>query len=152
MMELDVSPPAAQERILTVPDEIWIKIIAHLEPLDVLALGRSCRRLNKFVDSDTVWRGQWVRLAKKLPWISFPSVHSLVTLGVQFKDSCRRLWCIVAAEGGLYPKCVHCKVLFQPLFLHFNGFLFRITSVITAALRNGHPKLSSISGASGPGW
>ena len=50
MMELDVSPPASQERIFTVPDEIWIKILALLEPLDVLALGRSCRRLNKFVD------------------------------------------------------------------------------------------------------
>ena len=50
-MELDVSPPAAQERILIVPDEIWMKILAQLEPLDVLALGRSCRRLNKFVDS-----------------------------------------------------------------------------------------------------
>ena len=150
-----MSPPAAQERIFTVPDEIWIKILAHLEPLDVLALGRSCRRLNKFVDSDTVWRGQWVRLAKKLPWISFPSVHSLVTLGVQFKDSCRRLWCIVAAEGGLYPKCVHCKVLLLPTvqYVHdFTGFLFRITSVITAALRNGHPKLFLTSGASRPGW
>ena len=151
-MELDVSPPAAQERIFTVPDEIWIKILAHLEPLDVLALGRSCRRLNKFVDSESVWRGQWVRLAAQLPWISFPSVHSLATLGVQFKDSCRRLWCIVAAEGGLYPKCIHCKVMLQFGMKHdFTGFLFRITSVITAALRNGHPKLFSTLAASGPG-
>ena len=64
-----------------------------------------------------------MRLARRLPWISFPSVHSLVTLGVQFKDSCRRLWCIVAAEGGLYPKCVHCKVIFLLLFLHPTVFV-----------------------------
>ncbi len=45
-----MSPPASHERIFSVPDEIWIKILTYLEPLDVLALGRSCRRLNKFVD------------------------------------------------------------------------------------------------------
>ena len=152
-MELDVSPPAAQERILTVPDEIWIKILGELEPLDVLALGRSCRRLHKFVDSEVVWRSQWSRLAAQLPWISFPSVHSLATLGVQFKDSCRRLWCIVAAEGGLYPKCIHCKVVIVHVVMQdFTFSLFRITSVTTAVLRSGHPKLFSTSGESGPGW
>ena len=115
LMELDVSPPAAQERIFSVPDEIWLKILELLDPLDILALGRSCRRLNKFLDNESVWRMQWARLSAQLPWISFPSVHSLATLGVQFKDACRRLWCIVSTEGGLYPKCIHCKVLDQSL-------------------------------------
>ena len=55
-------------------------------------------------------RYQWYKLSSKLPWFNFPPVQSLAELGVLFKDCCRRLWSIVCSDGGLYPKCVHCKV------------------------------------------
>ena len=29
------------------------------------------------------------------------------------KDCCRRIWTILSAEGGLYPKCIHCRLLFK---------------------------------------
>ena len=44
-----------------------------------------------------------------MPRFTFPPASSLEQLGVLFKDCCRRLWTILAAEGGLYPKCVHCR-------------------------------------------
>ena len=95
-----------------VPEEIWVKILLYLEPLDILALGRSCKYFAKHADNDHVWRHQWVNMSSEVPWFSFPSLDSLATLGVQFKDACRRLWSIVSVDGGLYPKCFHCKVSF----------------------------------------
>ena len=58
-------------------------------------------------------RYQWYKLSSKLPWFNFPPVQSLAELGVLFKDCCRRLWSIICSDGGLYPKCVHCKVNFH---------------------------------------
>ena len=54
-------------------------------------------------------RHQWVELSAEMPRFTFPPASSLEQLGVLFKDCCRRLWTILASEGGLYPKCVHCR-------------------------------------------
>ena len=112
-MEFDVSSSSGDNdhecMALNVPEEIWIKIIMRLEPLDILSLARTCRFLSKLSDNDHVWRCQWINLSSELPFFSFPSVHNLTTLGVQFKDSCRRLWSIASNNRGLYPKCVHCN-------------------------------------------
>ena len=116
-MEFDVSSSSGDDEhecvALNVPEEIWIKIIMRLEPLDILSLARTCRFLSKLSDNDHVWRCQWINLSSELPFFSFPSVHNLTTLGVQFKDSCRRLWSIASNNRGLYPKCVHCNKAFS---------------------------------------
>ena len=116
-MELDVTlTPRSQAQedqaniLFTVPEEIWMKIILFLEPLDILSVGRTCRYFTKYADNEHIWRFQWVKLSSKVPWFNFPSVQSLSTLGVQFKDSCHRLWAVVSLDGGIYPKCIHCKV------------------------------------------
>ena len=50
-MELDVSDEAGlQAKLFSVPEEIWLKIFCHIDPLDVLALARSCRFFSKFCD------------------------------------------------------------------------------------------------------
>ena len=118
MMELDVSEEAAaglrlETKLFSVPDEIWLKIFRQLDPLDVLALARSCRFFSKICDNfeQIIWHYQWYKLVSKHTWLSLnlPSVQSLSDLGVAFKDCCRRLWSIISV-GGSYPKCVHCKV------------------------------------------
>lgn len=96
-------------RIFDVPEEIWIKIILCLDPLDILALGRTCRHFTKFAENEEVWRHQWISLSSQVTWCNFPSVQNLTQLGVHFKDSCRRLWSIISIDGGVYPRCVHCK-------------------------------------------
>ena len=93
-----------------VPEEIWIKILQRLEPLDILSLVKTSSFFTKFSDHDQVWKCQWIKLSSKLPWFNFPSAQNLSTLGVHFKDSCRRLWRIASVNSGLYPKCIHCKV------------------------------------------
>ena len=112
-MELDVqdTPQPHQPKIFSVPEEIWLKIVFQIDPLDVLALGRSCRFFSKLSDNEQIWRWQWSKLARKHAWLNhnLPSVQSLSELGVLFKDACRRLWSILSV-GGSYPKCVHCKV------------------------------------------
>ena len=122
MMELDVSEEAAaglrlETKLFSVPDEIWLKIFRHLDPLDVLALARSCRFFSKICDNfeQIIWHYQWYKLVSKHTWLSLnlPSVQSLSDLGVAFKDCCRRLWSIISV-GGSYPKCVHCKVRNPP--------------------------------------
>ena len=50
-----------------------------------------------------------MELSAEMPRFTFPPASSLEQLGVLFKDCCRRLWTILASEGGLYPKCVHCR-------------------------------------------
>ena len=52
-------------------------------------------------------------MSRKTPFTFLP-VQSLVELGVNFKDCCRRLWKVMVTEtaaiGGLSPvKCIHCK-------------------------------------------
>ena len=112
-MEFDVSTVTRDKeelRLFDVPEEIWIKIILCLDPLDILALGRTCRHFTKFAENEEVWRHQWSSLSSQVSWCSFPSVQNLTQLGVHFKDSCRRLWSIISVDGGVYPRCVHCKV------------------------------------------
>jgi len=115
-MELDVPEPAREDdssesaKLFSVPEEIWLKMFCHIDPLDVLALGRSCRFFSKLCDNEEIWRYQWYKLASKHAWLSLnlPSVQSLAELGVLFKDSCRRLWSILSV-GGSFQKCIHCK-------------------------------------------
>ena len=125
-MELDVTLTEGLEdecpNIFTVPEEIWIKIILFLEPLDILSVGRTCRFFTKYADNEHIWRFQWVKLSSKVPWFNFPSVQSLSTLGVQFKDACHRLWAVVSLDGGIYPKCIHCKVGSRVKFNEGNSF------------------------------
>ena len=113
MMELDVSDEAGQPKLFSVPEELWLKIFCHIDPLDVLALVRSCRFFSKIGDNfeQNIWHYQWYKLVSKHTWLSLdlPSVQSLSDLGVAFKDCCRRLWSILCV-GGSYPKCIHCKV------------------------------------------
>ena len=106
-----------------IPEEIWISIILYLEPLDILALGRSCKYFARHADNDHVWRHQWVSMSAEVPWLGFPSIDNLSTLGVQFKDACRRLWSIVSVDGARYPKCVHCKASFKSLVMYFHALI-----------------------------
>jgi len=112
-MELDVSQynhaGCSHSRLFDIPEEIQLKIMFLLEPMDILALGRTCRFFAKYAGNEHLWRYQWYKLSSKLPWFNFPPVQSLAELGVLFKDCCRRLWSIICSDGGLYPKCVHCK-------------------------------------------
>ena len=39
----------------------------------------------------------------------YDGVESL-EVRVLFKDSCHRLWAVVSLDGGIFPKCIHCKV------------------------------------------
>ena len=148
-MELDVSEEAGQAKLFSVPDEIWLKIFCHIDPLDVLALSRSCRFFSKFGDNfeQNIWHYQWFKLVSKHTWLSLdlPSVQSLSDLGVAFKDCCRRLWSILCV-GGSYPKCVHCKV--RSPFRNWNpdrhwhpSFLLRTIAVGTTVWRIAPPRL-----------
>ena len=113
MMELDVSDEAGQPKVFSVPEELWLKIFCHIDPLDVLALARSCRFFSKLGEKfeQNIWHYQWYKLVSEHIWLSLdlPSVQSLSDLGVAFKDCCRRLWSVLCV-GGSYPKCLHCKV------------------------------------------
>ena len=46
---------------------------------------------------------------------SFSFFRDFSNLKILFseKDCCRRIWTILSAEGGLYPKCIHCRLLFK---------------------------------------
>ncbi|TRY77482.1 hypothetical protein TCAL_07407 [Tigriopus californicus] len=97
---------------LSLPEEIHIKVLDLLDPSDLLAYARTCQTARKYVDSQQVWKHQWVKLSRKTPF-TFLSSLSLVDLGVNFKDSCRRLWKIMVTEGEIgglnLIKCVFCK-------------------------------------------
>lgn len=110
-MELDVSPEndlSKETLIFDIPEEIQLQILELVEPLDLLAIGRSCRFYAKYANNEYIWRYQWCKLSRKTPF-TFPLSNSLLQLGVSFKDCCRRLWSIICTEGGLFPKCIHCK-------------------------------------------
>ena len=55
---------------------------------------------------------QWINLSAKTPF-TFPPESSLVDLGINFKDACKRLWRVLVTEGsfgGLTPaKCINCR-------------------------------------------
>ena len=87
--------------LLDLPEEIQLKILHLLQPLDILALGRTCRSYSKYADNKQLWyvskflpcqtpeivcrRCQWVLLSEEMPRFTFPPVSSLEQLGVLFK-------------------------------------------------------------------
>lgn len=95
--------------LFSVPEEIQLKILTLLDPLDVLSLGRTCKFYANLSNNERLWRYQWEDLSSGLAWFTFPPSESLSQLGVLFKDCCKRLWSILSSQIGLYPKCVHCK-------------------------------------------
>ena len=157
-MELDVSDEAGlQAKLFSVPEEIWLKIFCHIDPLDVLALARSCRFFSKFCDNyeQNIWHYQWYKLVIKHAWLSLnlPSVQSLSDLGVAFKDCCRRLWSINCVDvGGSYPKCVHCKVRNTPLFIVFHWNIETYLVSLELQLWWRLPKGALIQGCDGHRW
>ena len=110
-MELDPPERVQEVKLFSVPEEIWWEIFCLIDPLDVLALGKTCRFFWLLSDNEHIWRRQWCKLNSKHTNLNLNlhSVQSLSELGVLFKDSCRRLWSILSA-GGSFPKCIHCKV------------------------------------------
>jgi hypothetical protein len=102
----------ANATLLSLPIEIHSKILFLLDPSDVLSYSRTCKTCLEYAESQQLWRHQWYKLSRKTPFLFLP-VHTLVELGTNFKDSCRRLWQILVTEGaygGLIPgKCTECK-------------------------------------------
>ena len=55
-MELDVSPEISKETfIFDIPEEIQLKILSLVDPLDILAIGRSCRFYAKYANNEHLW-------------------------------------------------------------------------------------------------
>jgi hypothetical protein len=58
-MELDVSHFSSQDhghsRLFDIPEEIQLKIMFLLEPMDILALGRTCRFFAKYAENEHLW-------------------------------------------------------------------------------------------------
>ena len=58
-MELDVSHyPSVDHRqgtLFDIPEEIQLKIMFLLEPMDILALGRTCRFFAKYAENEHLW-------------------------------------------------------------------------------------------------
>ena len=108
------SPSSSPSRagLLSLPPEIHARLLLYLDPTDVLSYARTCKACSKYADTQQLWRHQWSRLSRKTPFTFLPTAY-MVELGVNFKDSCRRLWKILVSEGvfgGLVPsKCPTCK-------------------------------------------
>ena len=62
-MELDVAfDPGEEEEeeeqvvsLFDLPEEIQLKLLHLLQPLDILALGRTCRFYSKYADNEQLW-------------------------------------------------------------------------------------------------
>ena len=58
-MELDVSQynhaGCSHSRLFDIPEEIQLKILFLLEPMDILALGRTCRFFAKYAGNEHLW-------------------------------------------------------------------------------------------------
>jgi hypothetical protein len=57
-MELDVSLDPHDSPVVSVfdlPEEIQLKLLYLLDPLDILALGRTCRFYAKHAESEPLW-------------------------------------------------------------------------------------------------
>ena len=70
-MELDVAfdpGDEGQQRVslLDLPEEIQLKILHLLQPLDILALGRTCRSYSKYADNKQLWYASKFSIAKHL--------------------------------------------------------------------------------------
>lgn len=60
-MELDVAfdpgpgDDEIQVSLFDLPEEIQLKLLYLLQPLDILALGRTCRFYSKYADNEQLW-------------------------------------------------------------------------------------------------
>ena len=60
-MELDVAfdpgpgDDEIQVSLFDLPEEIQLKLLYLLQPLDILALGRTCRFYSKHADNEQLW-------------------------------------------------------------------------------------------------
>jgi hypothetical protein len=57
-MELDVSLDPRDTPVVSVfdlPEELQLKLLHLLDPLDILALGRTCRFYAKHAESEPLW-------------------------------------------------------------------------------------------------
>ena len=73
-MELDVAfdpGDEGQQRVslLDLPEEIQLKILHLLQPLDILALGRTCRSYSKYADNKQLWYVSKFSIVKHLRFI-----------------------------------------------------------------------------------
>ena len=101
-----------ESKLLSLPVEIHSMILYLLDPPDVLAYSRTCKTLLRHADSQQLWRYQWCKFSRKTPFAFLPA-STLVEVGANFKDACRRLWQVLVTEGafgGLLPaKCPDCR-------------------------------------------
>lgn len=108
----DVNDEGGEATLLSLPVEIHSMILYLLDPPDVLVYSRTCKALLRHADSQQLWRYQWSKFSRKTPFLFLPA-NTLVELGANFKDACRRLWQVLVTEGvygGLLPaKCPDCK-------------------------------------------
>ena len=57
-MELDPGEEEEKEEmsgLFELPEEIQLKLLYLLQPLDILALGRTCRFYSKYADNEQLW-------------------------------------------------------------------------------------------------
>ena len=57
-MELDVLLDPRDQQLVSIfdlPQELQLKLLYLLEPLDILALGRTCRFYAKYADNEPLW-------------------------------------------------------------------------------------------------
>ncbi|QQP50728.1 Putative LOC100645362 [Caligus rogercresseyi] len=111
-MEEEVSKDDIQLGFFDLPIELHVKILMLLDPLDVLSYSSVCKISNKIGETHRVWRSQWKKLRGKTP-LSFPVPSPREDRSLNYKDACKRLWCVLVDEGPLGPfrgePCSACK-------------------------------------------
>lgn len=96
--------------LFSIPEEIYLQILSLLHPLDILSLGKTCKFFSSIINSELIWKNQWLSLTNGLDAFSLPPIEDLTQLGVLFKDCCKRLWSVVGDSGRSYPPCSHCHL------------------------------------------
>jgi len=94
--------------ILTLPEEIILRIFRGLDPFDVWSVARTCKHLNNISGCPALWKYHWTRLVEGAPF-RFPSPQNLQDLGVCFQDAVRRLCRTLCSGAASIPKCSFCK-------------------------------------------
>ena len=105
--------PDFKVKFQDLPLELHIKILSLVDLTDVVAYSKTCKLFYRNSENQKLWKLHWIKFSQKTPFSFLPS-GSLTDLGVNFKDSCRRLWEILVSEnmdfGGLNPiKCPICR-------------------------------------------
>lgn len=96
------------------PVEIHVKILSFVDLMDVLSYATTCKYFYRCAESQLLWKVQWIKFSQKTPF-SFLPTASMTDLGVNFRDTCKRLWKVLISEsiifgGGLNPvKCCYCR-------------------------------------------